>query len=198
LRLPIGQFDQFYGNVLLPIDLQPSAGSYRYNPGLVYYQKFSNPNFNVYVNSSLEFAQAIQTDRTNKFKYGDLYLFSLGGNYKLSKRLGLNLELRDQIRKKSVNNKVVVNASGGNVLFMIPRVSYTQRNWVIQAGMELPVYKNLSTIGYPQLSNKYAWNIGVKRSFKLIQDFDTTKFIENSKVVVQVFYVNGKCGMCKS
>jgi len=197
LRIPVGQFDQVFENILLPIDLQPSAGSFRYNPGVAFYKTFSNKKVNAYASTSIEFAEAIQTDRTINFKYGNLYLMSVGANLKLTEKLGVNLEVRDQIRDKSINNGEAVKASGGNVLFVIPRINYSYKKWIINGGVELPAYKNLNTIGYPQLSNKFAWNIGVTRNFKLKQDLDTVKYLLNSKVTVEQYFVNGLCDMCK-
>ncbi len=196
ITLPVGQFDQIYNRVLLPIDLQPSSGNFKYAMGLLVNKKFSNDKFSMSAIGSIELSQRIDTDRTN-YKYGNLYNISLMGSYKITKNLTAKLQIRNQIRERAMNKDIIVDATGGYVAFVVPQLSYRlYKTWGITAAWEQPIYKNMNG---RQLTNKYAYSIKLTKNFNLKKKEDikapTLAVISNAPEVI--LSVDGACGMCK-
>lgn len=198
LKIPVGVADQVYENVFLPIDLQPSSGSYRYTPNISIFKGFNESKFSISSDLSVEFAQAIKTERTEKYKYGNLYLISLKGMYKLNKYSGLSLQIREQIREQAYNKDVIVAATGGNVLFASPSISATFKDFNFSATYNYPIYKDLnSKPGLPQLSNKYSFTLNLAYNINFNKkDCEIDSSIFND-LQSQSFFVDGACGMCK-
>lgn len=196
IKLPVGEFDQVYNNVVLPIDLQPSSGSYRFNPGLFLFKSFEKSDFSFYLNVTFEASKVIETERTQSFKYGNLLIGILFGVYTLSDDVILTLELRNQFRQKSANIEDELDASGGFLLMTVPRLNYKIQNFNVFISSEHPIYRNLNDVGFPQLGNKYAISIGVTKKFNLVKE---TVFPQEDYTVQyqDSFFLNGLYGMCK-
>ncbi len=162
ITLPIGQFDQMSGPVVLPIDIQPSSGSFKYALGCLISKRYLEGKVAFFVDGSAEFSQRIETDRTN-YKYGNLYNASLYGSYKFWKKLTGALQLRGQLREKaSDRNEELVNATGGYVMFLSPQIRYNfVKFWNIGFVFEYPFYKNMNGT---QLTNKYALTFKLSRT----------------------------------
>lgn len=157
LTLPVGTFDQVVGVVVLPIDLQPSSGSFKYKAGVLLSKRYLDNKLAFFFDGSVEFSQRINTDRTN-YKYGNLYNLSLYGSYKILKRLTGAVQARGQIRDKaSDSNHETLQSTGGYYVFVAPQLRYNfWRSWNIAAAFEYPVYKNPNG---RQLTNKYAYTV---------------------------------------
>lgn len=196
LKVPVGIFDQVYNNIVLPIDLQPSSGSYRFNPGISVSKTFSR-RFSVYSAASVDFAQAIRTKRTKNYKYGNLYVVSVFGTYKINRWLSGIVQLREEIREKANNDGTILDATGGNVLFVVPQLRASLNEWSISAMIDLPLYKNLNSPGYPQLSNKYAYTVNLSRTIKLTKPKIPVVNTEIENLQEISFFVDGTCEMCK-
>ncbi len=162
LKIPIGVFDQVYNNVKLPIDIQPSSGSFRYHAGILIYKSFLENRFSIFSYNAIEIAQRIQSERHPDYKYGNLYMFSLAGSYKLMKQLSVSMQLRNEIREKAADKGKVLNSTGGSVWFVAPELSYMFFNtWTASANINLPVLKNMNGI---QLTNKYAIGFSIRKN----------------------------------
>lgn len=197
LTFPIGQFDQEVNNVILPIDLQPSSGSYKYSFGLLVKKSFKNEKLSFFGLGSFEFSQRINTERTN-YKYGNLYNLSLISSYKIYDGLYIKLQIKNQIRKRALDkNNVLINATGGYVIFLSPQIDYRyKKSWVISAFFEEPIYKNMNG---RQLTNKYSYTIKFSKNINTakVSNSDTidAKILETAPEIS--FFVNGLCDMCK-
>lgn len=97
MKFPIGVFDQEVDKVKLPITIQPSSGSFRYLVNLYINKSFKNPKWNLGFYGSFEYAQLIDSENFY-YKYGNVYLFSLIGSYKILDKLNLGLEIRNENR----------------------------------------------------------------------------------------------------
>ncbi|OFY50927.1 MAG: hypothetical protein A2W85_04780 [Bacteroidetes bacterium GWF2_41_31] len=159
VTLPIGEFDQMNGPVVLPIDIQPSSGGYKYNFGILLSKRYFEGKILVFVDGSCEISQRIQTNRTN-YKYGNLYNASIFGSYKLWKNLIGVLQVRSQIRDRaSDKNHELVQSTGGHVMFVVPQLRvHFLRAWNASFIFEYPIYKNMNG---KQLTNKYAYSVGL-------------------------------------
>ncbi len=200
LKAPVGEFDQVYQNVVLPIDLQPSSGSFRYTPALAIYKGFNYDKISIISFLSVEFAQTINSERAH-YKYGNLYLISFIGNYNINKDFMVSLHIREQIREYAYNyNQTTprVDATGGNLVFLSPQLSYNKNSWNVSAKFDYPFYKNLNTDGLNgQLSNKYAFSLTLSRSLDLNKKPKTPFLEEGVEYKTDSFFVDGICGMCK-
>ncbi|MEI6090853.1 MAG: hypothetical protein WCR42_10405 [bacterium] len=197
--LPIGTFDQMYGPVVLPIDLQPSSGGYKYEGGIIFFKHIENSDFSLISVNTFEYSQRINTERTN-YKYGNLYNFSLLGIYKIAEPLSGLLKIRAQIRDKAIDDAgKIIEATGGFVLFIAPQLELKfLDSWKLSLQYEAPIYRDLNGL---QLSNKYAVNARISKTI----DFNShtkakTAYKEVAEGVVltqSIFKVEGSCDMCK-
>jgi len=162
ITLPIGEFDQMNGPVVLPIDIQPSSGSYKYALGCFVSKRYQEGKIAFFVDGSAEFSQRIETERTN-YKYGNLYNFSIYGSYKVLTKITGAVQLRSQIREKaSDKNGDLINATGGTVMFVCPQIRYNfVKFWNASLVYEYPFYKNMNG---KQLTNKYALTFKISRT----------------------------------
>lgn len=166
LTIPVGTFDKVDGSVVLPIDIQPSSGNFKYHFGLLFSKLFMGGNLAFFLDNSFEISQRINTERTN-YKYGNLFNNSLYAGYKVTPKITTALQIRSQYREKaSDKNHELVNATGGHVLFLSPQIRYMfYRTWNISAKYDYPFYKNMNGT---QLTNNYAFTIRISKTI----DFD--------------------------
>lgn len=162
VTLPIGTFDQIDGSVVLPIDIQPSSGSYKYQVGLLFSKMYMEGKLALFFDNSFEYSQRIETERTN-YKYGNLFNNSLYAGYKVAPKLTLALQWRSQYRDRaSDKNKELVNATGGHVMFIAPQIRYNfWDKWNISLKYDYPFYKNMNGT---QLTNNYAVSLRLSKS----------------------------------
>lgn len=162
VTLPIGTFDQIDGSVVLPIDIQPSSGSYKYQIGLLFSKMYMEGKLALFFDNSFEYSQRIETERTN-YKYGNLYNNSFYAGYKVASKLTLALQWRSQYRDRaSDKNKELVNATGGHVMFIAPQIRYNfWEKWNVSLKYDYPFYKNMNGT---QLTNNYAVSLRLSKS----------------------------------
>jgi len=163
LTLPVGNFDQMAGVVILPIDLQPSSGSFKYKFGLLVSKRYLEDKLAFFISGNVEVSQRINTDRTN-YKYGNLYHLSFYSSYKIFRSLTGAIQFRGQIRDKaSDSNKETLQSTGGKYVFISPQLRYNfWQSWNVSAVFDIPVYKNTNG---NQLTNNYAFSFRLSKTF---------------------------------
>ncbi|MBI9034000.1 MAG: transporter [Bacteroidales bacterium] len=162
LKIPVGEFDRKFDNVRLPIDIQPSSGSFRYHLGVLFYKSFSNNKWALYSYYAAEFAQRIQSERISDYKYGNFYISSYAVNYKISKKLSTSLQIRGELREKAVDKGLISESTGGYVFFVAPELSYSiLKDWTASTNVNVPFYKNMNGT---QLTNKFAFGVSIKKN----------------------------------
>ncbi|MDT3740233.1 MAG: hypothetical protein RO257_12130 [Candidatus Kapabacteria bacterium] len=208
ITLPVGEFNQVYDDIKLPIDLQPSSGNYKYNLGLMLSNRFGNSGFTLYSINSIETAQFVETS-TSKYKYGNLYNLSLIGAYQILDELSGLLQLRFEIRDRALigsknqpNQYSYLNATGVVNVFVSPQLNYTiADDWTVSCQLNYPIYKNVNG---EQLTNKFSLQAGISKSFDFFGD---EEFSENPEIIPNgreeglsfaKVKVSGECDMCKS
>lgn len=165
ITLPIGVFDQEKDHVKLPITVQPSSGSFKYQASLYANKTTINKKFNFTAFALFEYAQLIDS-KNFYYKYGNQFLISFLTSYKVGEKLSFALELRNENRGKSIrNDDQVVDASGFNIIYIIPHISYSfSKNWYLALNSDMPIYKYYNGI---QMSNTYSVSMRLSYSINL-------------------------------
>ena len=164
LSLPVGAFDQMDGNIILPVDIQPSSGSLKMSTSLLITKQFIESKFTTSSFFSSEFSQKINTERTN-YKYGNLYRINSKVGYQPSGKTVLGISLNFQHRDKAQNRGEIMEYTGGTYLNLQPSISHTIKQiYTLNTFVGIPIYKNVNGI---QLTNKYVLGFGISRSFHL-------------------------------
>lgn len=203
VTLPIGQFNQEYDGVVLPIDLQPSSGNLRYNFGLMLSKSFENTNFAIISSNTAEFSQAVITDNTYH-KYGNLYNASLIGVYKINSMFTGMLQARWEMRERALSgpksgNLNYLNSSGGVVGYISPQIAFNMMDKMMcNFQFHYPFYKNI--YGDEQLTNKYmmAFNISKSLDFNTLFAAAEPNPDEDKSLMSYELWVNGNCEMCEA
>jgi hypothetical protein len=194
--LPVGQFDQKDGAVVLPIDIQPSSGNFKYEFGLTL-AKIISGDLTLLSANTFEFSQRIETERTN-YKYGNLYNVSLIGIYKIIPDLSAICQFRTQIREKSSDkDRNLINSTGGIVVFFTPQLSFNIMNDLsLNIQYELPIYKDMNGI---QLTNNYAFGMRISKIIGLGSNFSAMPAeVQIDKTLkYKEIKVSGNCEMCE-
>lgn len=172
LKFPFSKKYQVVDNVELPRDVQPSTTSY----GLVLQSFFHKPlpkkDIKLFLISRFE----SNTPDVKNFRYGNALInsFFITKQIKKSNWTAI-LQARHEFRSKDVRtviqteylglvtNGVVVDYSGGNLIFLSPQVNYTiAKKWNISLVGDIPLYRNYNGI---QLGNKYSLAVYLSRDF---------------------------------
>lgn len=181
ITIPIGVFDQEVNHVKLPIRVQPSSGSFKYQISLFLSKGSNNGKFNFTLFSMYEYAQLINS-RNFYYKYGNQFLFSFLISYKIGRKFSVALEARSENRVRSLrNDDQVVESSGFNIVYLVPHLSWAfYHNWYLALNADLPVYKYYNGI---QLSNTYSVSIRLSYSLnfgkKDLKEFEANEIQEN-------------------
>ncbi|GAB4318300.1 MAG: hypothetical protein Kow00127_10280 [Bacteroidales bacterium] len=165
VKLPVGVFDQEVNNVKLPITVQPSSGSFRYQANLFVTKGFRNPAWQLDFYGSFEYAQRIRSKNFD-YKYGNQFLFSVIGSRKIGKKLNTGIELRSENRGRALReNEQVVESSGHHIVYVIPHISFRiAGEWAVMTNFELPVYRYYNGV---QLANSFALSITLSNKINL-------------------------------
>lgn len=165
LVAPVGEFSEEISGVTIPVSLQPSSGAFKYNASVFYLQKNRESKFGWSSFALFEFSQMINKDFL-VYDYGNYLLFSLAGNYSVSKKISLVVNAKLEWRGKDEReNGIIIESSGSKVVFFNPQLVYSfHPNWALIALADIPVYKYVD--GY-QLTNKASFQFGLRRSLVL-------------------------------
>jgi len=162
IKFPVGVFDQVVDNVKLPINLQPSSGSFKYFANIFFAKRFKN-RLQLFSYNSAEISQTIDS-KNFYYRYGNLFTASMGVSYPVLKKVNTGLQLRGEFRNNSTReNEQTVEASGGTLIYVIPQISMNTVGKInLAVSVNLPVYGYFNGI---QLANKYLFHISVSRNF---------------------------------
>lgn len=192
VNLPIGEFDQKYGPVILPIDLQPSAGSFKFQGGLMAVYKW-NKHINFFSVANYEYSEKI-TSLYTTYKYGGLTNIRHYTNINLKKGFQPGVQVWYQYREhaKDQNNNII-NATGGQLVVISPYLNYRYNDWKLTLDCDLPIYKNVNG---QQLTNKYRTSIRLTKNINLAKKPTGPQDI--TIIDSLVLQVNGICSMCQN
>jgi len=165
IRVPIGAFNEEMNGIGIPISLQPSSGSFKYNAALFYSMKKQGKNFSWYTMAIYEMSNVIKNEFLY-YDYGDYFQYSMAGNYFLTKNLLFTTVAKLEIRAKDRReNNIHIESTGSRVLYLSPQLMYTVKKvWHLNLYADFPLYKYVN--GY-QLTNKFAVQVGIRKDFQL-------------------------------
>lgn len=168
MKFPVGVFDLTVNNVKIPVQLQPSSGSYRYHGGLIMVKGMKNQHFATLVGANIEYSQRIQSKNFD-YHYGTVYNFFAGGSYKIRQGLTAVIQLQAEYRMQSKReNKQLVEASGGTLLTLVPQLNHRfGKGWNAHMAFSIPFFRQYNSI---QLGNKYAFSVLLSKSKNIKQD----------------------------
>ncbi|HBE40645.1 MAG TPA: hypothetical protein DDW27_05485 [Bacteroidales bacterium] len=166
-NIPFSRDLQRVNGVTLPVDLQPSTGSY----GLVAQSNiikefpFSSINF-LLINRFEKYFENKQ-----KYNYGNSYstsfFFSKHFSVENSRLQGWTaiMQLKNQIRSKHLKDGQLIEGSGNCSFFLIPQLNVSLAgSWNISMLIDIPVYQHFNEI---QLGNKLSSSIILIKDFTL-------------------------------
>lgn len=164
IKLPVGVFDQEVDRVKLPIQLQPSSGSFKYF-GNLFFIHTPHPGFSWYALVSAQVAQRIQSVNFD-YRYGEVYMLSAGVNQRIAPWLSAAMQLRGELRTRlHRENHIEVATSGGRMVYITPSVSVSlPARLFLTASVNVPLYRYHNGV---QLAHRYLAAITLSRSFKL-------------------------------
>ncbi len=157
-KLPVGVFDQEDGNVKLPVNVQPSSGSYK-GSAFVFYRKNLGKEFALSALISTEVASKIRSVNFH-YRYGNAYVFIPGITWNAKPQLMLSLMCKAEHRGRSIRNEdTIIESSGGQLISLNPSVSYRfAGKYLASFGALLPVYRYMNGI---QAGNTYGLHASV-------------------------------------
>lgn len=164
-NIPFSTEMQQVQGVTLPINIQPSIGSY----GLVFQSFLVKEN-------SFRATRFFWVGRVEKYfknpqdyEPGTLYMnsFFFSKHFTFEqwrlKDWTFILQLRNQIKKQDTRSDQIIGASGNFLLFLIPQVNLTiGEHWNVSALIDIPVYRYYNGI---QLANRSSFVLTLIRDF---------------------------------
>lgn len=164
IKLPIGVFDQYQNNVLLPITIQPSSGSYKYLGNITLYKGFRSSDFSILSYNSVELSSKINSPSFTHFMAGNLYVNALYFMQHM-KKISLVLQVRNEYREMEIRNGNLKKDTGGNILYLSPAVGVKVfKSGGLTLGIDYPVFRYYNAI---QLGNNFALTVRYSQDFKL-------------------------------
>ncbi len=195
--LPVGVFDYVDNNVVLAIDAQPSSGALKYNAGVFLSKDFLKTKLNVFSFNLFEYSNTIESERTPSYKYGNLYVNTLGASYAINKWFLPEIQFRSEYRQRAINQENIIDYTGGHNVFASIKGTGKIGDLSGNITIDMPVYKNVN--GW-QLTNKYIVNVGVAYRLNFNKISHSTNAIEvpaDIDLKTIDVKVRGICAMCK-
>jgi len=165
IKVPVGEFDVKDNGILLPINIQPSSGCFKYQVGALASKAFINPKFGVTGYASAEFSGMTHYDYFKNLKYGNLYIAAVSGNYSPLRNLGTGLQLRTEIKNRDTEEGIEKEVTGNEVVFVSPALSYSlKRKLNFFLSIDIPVYRRYNEI---QMANTLAVSARLASNIKV-------------------------------
>ncbi|MDD2964360.1 MAG: hypothetical protein PHQ65_13070 [Bacteroidales bacterium] len=154
ITLPTGQFDLVRNNVKLPVQLQPSAGTFKYRAAVQYIEPVPALKTDFFAQAEAETSAWIVSDHF-VYKYGNYYTLTLGGYHAVSGWFTLGIQARGEWRERSQRDESIpLEATGFRQVSLVPMVSLQLPQRLNIAFLpQLPVYRFYNGI---QLANSWS------------------------------------------
>ena len=162
--IPIGNFNERMDGILIPLSIQPSSGSFKYNFGIFYGLNSKNKTFGFSTFAFSEFSSKINKDFL-EYKYGNYFQLSISATYLFKRKLLFISNFKYEYRTNDIReNEQVVESSGGSVIYFSPQIQFEFfPTWIFAFNYQIPVFKYVN--GY-QLTNKNAFSFGIIKNIK--------------------------------
>ena len=163
LKVPVGKFDCELNGVKLPLSMQPSSGSFKYNAGFYISwspsDKLSLQTYNYY-----EYSQRI-VSKNFDYKYGDLIFLSISSTFRIIKNAELGLQLGYEYKGQAKDHGSKLYGTKYNSLKITPQL-YFHPSQALQLFVkaDFPVWQKTDGL---QMVNSWVFQAGLSYNFKL-------------------------------
>lgn len=161
-KVPISQkiFRDEY-DVPYPQEIQPSTGAFGFVAQLFFHQSFLEKKWKVIVLNRYE----VNGYNSEDYRFGDTWLTSLFIGRTFAKDWSATVQLRNEYRWEDWQGETRYLATGGDILFISPQVSYSfKHRFTLSVMGDIPVYRHYNGI---QLGPKYSLGISLVKDFCL-------------------------------
>ncbi|HOY30801.1 MAG TPA: transporter [Bacteroidales bacterium] len=165
IKIPVGAFNEQINGVTIPISLQPSSGSLKYNASAFYMRKRPDRRFGWNTFALFEISQTIKKGYLI-YRYGNYFQFAFAGTCAITKKFDFiaNAKFEFRGRDKRENN-LKIESTGSYVLYINPQLIYDFKyKWGLFAMADIPLYKYVNGC---QLTNTFSVQVGLRKSFSL-------------------------------
>jgi len=165
-KIPFSTKPQVIDGVELPIDVQPSTGSYGLVAQSFLMKEYSFVGYRLFLLNRLE----TNTKNIQGYKYGNIYISSLIVSKHLvfpwtkdNGKWTALLQLKNKTTAKRKLNDEIVPSSGSSVYFISPQLNFTLTEKLnISIIADIPVYQYYNGI---QLANSRSFTINIIKDF---------------------------------
>ena len=138
IRFPFSTESKYYNNVLLPVEIQPSTGSFGGILHLFAAKSWHNNERRLFTYNRFEY----NLENKNNYQYGWALINSVFYSHKIIKNLIAAGEIRNETRQYDLRNKARAANTGSHVIVFSPRIMYSiAGKWTISLLYDTPVYR---------------------------------------------------------
>jgi hypothetical protein len=161
-KLPVTRkiFTDDYG-VPYPQEIQPSTGAFGFVGQAFFFKSFLEKKWRMVVQGRFE----VNGYNSEDYRFGNALYTSVFIGRDFARRWSATLQLRNEYRWEDWQGETRYLATGGDIFFVSPQLSYTFKPRITLSVMgDVPVYRNYNGI---QLGPKYAIGISLVKEFCL-------------------------------
>jgi hypothetical protein len=164
IKIPLSRELQWSDNVKLPVEVQPTIGTYGAVFGASLVKEYSASGLRYFLTSRFELnAPNIEDYKLGSSLYTSLYvskhLMSLKGDWTAI------MQLRNEIRGIDKIEDREKESSGSNLFYIAPQINYVlKEEWYISAMVDVPVYQYFNGI---QLGASTGFTVILSKTFSL-------------------------------
>lgn len=161
LKIPFAFEDQYYNNVLLPVELQPSTGAFGAMIQLFIAKSWCENERRLFTYNKLDY----NLKNKNNYRYGWSMINSIFYSHKIVKGLILAGELRNEYRTNDFRNNEAAINTGSHLIVFSPKIMYSiAGKWNVSVLYDLPIYRYYTG---RQMGIYRSFAMNLTRDFKL-------------------------------
>ena len=138
IKIPFALEDQYYNNVLLPIELQPSTGAIGASAQLFASKSWCKNERRLFTFNRFDY----NFKNKNNYQYGLTLINSIFYSHKILNRLIFAGEIRNEFRTNDLRNLENVINTGSHIIIFSPKIMYSfAGKWNVSLMYDLPLYR---------------------------------------------------------
>lgn len=163
VKLPVGSYTQEVDGSRLAIDLQPGTGSTDVLLWGNFYKGFQPISLAFFITTLYRYAGS----NLDSYRFGDEFIFSLGGEYYLMDYLTFSLSARGRIAAEDYWGGRFLPSTGGTYYDLMPAIIYSEGSYNLKLFYQTPIYRNVQGI---QLTSSSIIGVELLFNFNLFED----------------------------
>lgn len=163
VKLPVGSYTQEVNGSRLAIDLQPGTGSTDVLLWGNFYKGFQPINFALFLTTLYRYAGS----NLDGYRFGDEFIFSIGGEYYIADYLTFSLSARGRFSDEDYWGGRFLPSTGGTYYDLLPALIYTEGSYNLKVFYQTPFYRNVQGI---QLTSSSIVGVELLFNFNFNQD----------------------------